>query len=746
MSAPVSQTNHFSFLRRLLTPPAFEDDANKTRTARLLHVILPALAGVILLFATLEILVSGIGMVPVFTEAMGLVYFGLWLVLRRGHVRLVGIVTASLFLASTTMLVYFTGTIRTSITAFYIVGVVLAGLLLGNRGMHIFTGLSLLALGGLLQLEMTGRLPPATLESANIGPWLTYAGILAVIAVLLGLFTTSLNQALARAQANEESLSQSNRELQAIQATLEERVAQRTAQLGASADVGRATASILDTYQLLREVVNLITDRFGFYYAAVFLADQTGKWAVLREATGEAGRVLKERGHRLEVGGQSMVGMVMKTRRPRIALDVGEDAVRFANPLLPNTRSEIALPLMVGSRILGVLDVQSTQAAAFDETSASVLQSMADQVAVALSNTLQFQQAQTALQAARHTNEASFAVTQAEDTPGLLDALATHAVSDVDRALIVLYGSQDELGHWAYVEVAASWTRRADDPSIVVGTRYDLEQLPFVQAITSTEPFMITDVNDSSVEQGYRQILSGWKAQALLGLPLTAGNVPLGVLFLAFRRPRIFASSDLQALQAIVRQAAVVLRNQQLVSEAQAAFTRLDEVNRRLTGEAWESYTEASGGVMRKVKLARGTSPETPLTPLASTIAAPVVVNGVEIGALRLEDAAPDRAWTPTEVSLLQTAANEVAIAIEKARLIEQTEKRAQRERLVAEISSKMFAENDLESIVQIASTELGRALRFDRAAVRIGSAALSAATPQASTARGDGQQQEAQS
>ena len=97
--------------------------------------------------------------------------------------------------------------------------------------------------------------------------------------------------------------------------SLEQRVEARTAQLRASTEVGRAAVSMLDTSQLLREVINLITSRFGYDYAAVYLADGTGKWAVLREATGEAGRVLKERGHRLEVGGQSLVGSVMKSRQ-----------------------------------------------------------------------------------------------------------------------------------------------------------------------------------------------------------------------------------------------------------------------------------------------------------------------------------------------------------------------------------------------------------------------------------------------
>ncbi len=185
--------------------------------------------------------------------------------------------------------------------------------------------------------------------------------------------------------------------LQQSYTDLEQQVAARTAQLQASADVARAVTSVLEPSQLLRQMINLITDRFGFYYAAVFTLDEMGEFAVLREATGQAGQTLKERGHKLQVDGQSMVGAAINKRQARIALDVGQEAVRFDNPLLPHTRSEIALPLVVGDRVIGALDVQSTQAAAFDQASAAVLQSMADQVAVALENARLFQQAQASL-------------------------------------------------------------------------------------------------------------------------------------------------------------------------------------------------------------------------------------------------------------------------------------------------------------------------------------------------------------
>jgi GAF domain-containing protein len=187
---------------------------------------------------------------------------------------------------------------------------------------------------------------------------------------------------------------------------LEQRVAERTAALEqrssylqASAEVGQAAASILDAEGLIRQVVELIRDRFNLYYVGLFLLDESGEWAVLHAGTGDAGQALLARGHRRRLG-EGMIGWSVEHGEARIALDVGEDAVRLATAELPETRSEAALPLRSRGRVLGALTVQSERPAAFDKDSLVVLQTMADQVAVALDNAQLFASSQKALEAA----------------------------------------------------------------------------------------------------------------------------------------------------------------------------------------------------------------------------------------------------------------------------------------------------------------------------------------------------------
>lgn len=200
------------------------------------------------------------------------------------------------------------------------------------------------------------------------------------------------------------------RRLRELVATLEERIAERTADLErqtaylrATGEVSRVAASLLDLDELLSQVVRLIPERFGFYHAGIFLLDESREWAVLRAASSEGGQRMLARGHRLAVGAQGIVGYVTQTGRPRIALDVGEDMVWFDNPDLPETHSEMALPLIVGGQVIGALDVQSRDVGAFRPEDIRTLAILADQLAVAIANALVFAQRQEAMRELQRT-------------------------------------------------------------------------------------------------------------------------------------------------------------------------------------------------------------------------------------------------------------------------------------------------------------------------------------------------------
>ncbi len=175
----------------------------------------------------------------------------------------------------------------------------------------------------------------------------------------------------------------------------------RARYLETTAEIARQAALALDPQALLPQVVDLISQRLDFYHTGIFLIDDTGEWAVLKAASSEGGLRLLAREHQLRVGQQGIVGFVTGYGQHRIALDVGEDAVYFNNPDLPDTHSEIALPLRVRGSIIGALDVQSKERGAFSDEDVAVLQTLADQVAMAISNARLFQQTQESLKVVR---------------------------------------------------------------------------------------------------------------------------------------------------------------------------------------------------------------------------------------------------------------------------------------------------------------------------------------------------------
>lgn len=162
--------------------------------------------------------------------------------------------------------------------------------------------------------------------------------------------------------------------------------ARRATQLRALAQVASSVTNLQDLETLLPQVTETISRAFGFYHVGIFLLDASGTLAILRAANSEGGQKMLRRGHQLKVGQVGIVGHVTASGESRIALDVGADATFFNNPDLPETRSEVALPLKVGPQIIGALDVQSRVSNAFSTEDLEVLSLLADQIAIAIHN------------------------------------------------------------------------------------------------------------------------------------------------------------------------------------------------------------------------------------------------------------------------------------------------------------------------------------------------------------------------
>ena len=415
------------------------------------------------------------------------------------------------------------------------------------------------------------------------------------------------------------------------------RLQRRAIQLEAIALVGHAITSILNLDELLLEVVNLIRTRFDFYHAGIFLVDEGREWAVLRQASGEAGQRMLARKHRLAVGGQSIVGWVTGHRQPRVALDVGADAVHFKNPDLPHTRSEMALPLIVGDRLLGALDVQSMEEAAFDEEDVAILRLMADQVAVAIDNAFRFSEESAVLEATSPLYRASRGIALATSLDDVLSSIVEHAAGPhIARCTLDLYADSSQGQEAGWLEVTAVWDRAHDAPN-PPGTRYPLSQFKLMARLRqeAAEPLVANDLYaeslDGRVDNGTLLLLTQKLGlRAVLILPLVAAGRPTGLLMVTSRQSHTWTETELRTFRSLSAQVAGAVENARLFQRAQARAERerlvaeitdqirtspqVDSILRTAIGELGRALRASEGWIRLDVAEESG-SPEPPAQP-----------------------------------------------------------------------------------------------------------------------------------
>jgi GAF domain-containing protein len=402
-------------IRKYISPPVFAGDEEKSRKARYLNTIL--LATIVLLTIFLPFIAGSdfISTQSLFGPSTAVITFllavmvGLFVLMRFGFIAQASVIMVILSWLALTVQDYSAAGIRDTIYMGYIVVILLAGLLLDIRFSMGVAIASVLAGWGFAYLETVGTFIPRVDTAYNMARDFTVIFIL--ISVLTYITVTGLQNAIERLKVNAGELEKSNVELRDLQIGLEKRVELRTSelvtttkqteqrakQLQTVADVARTMATVQDMDTLLPTITRLISAQFGYYHTGIFLNDERKEFAVLKAANSEGGKKMLDRGHTLRIGEQGIVGYVAKYGQPRIALDTGKDAVFFTNPDLPNTRSEVALPLVIGEKITGVLDVQSLQPSAFGEAEIEVLSTLANLVAVAIENARSFSQMNRAL-------------------------------------------------------------------------------------------------------------------------------------------------------------------------------------------------------------------------------------------------------------------------------------------------------------------------------------------------------------
>jgi GAF domain-containing protein len=361
-------------------------------------------------------------------------------------------------------------------------------------------------------------------------------------------------------------------------------IQKRSQQLETSAEVSRVASTILDPGELLPKVVELIREGFNLYYAGIFLVDETGdstgepgQWAVLQAGSGEAGQQMVAAGHKLELGGESMIGTSIASSQARIALNVGQEASFFRNPYLPDTRSEMALPLTSRGSVLGALSIQSELEDAFSQEDITALQTMADQLANAIENARLFEQTEIRAEELTVLNEMARGFSQTMIMEELIDNTYqyTGRLMDASNFYVVLYYPEDEFFEF---ELFVEGSQKVPPPLKRVRLGEGLTDW----IIKNKLPVLMSSDTESYLEalglEARDRLPKSW-----LGVPMLLGNEVTGVIAVQnYIQENVYNNHSLDLLIAVASQAAVAIDNARRFQATQTR-ARHEEILRRVT-------------------------------------------------------------------------------------------------------------------------------------------------------------------
>ncbi|MFC1936701.1 GAF domain-containing protein [Chloroflexota bacterium] len=343
----------------------------------------------------------------------------------------------------------------------------------------------------------------------------------------------------------------------------------RATLLHAAARAAKSFASILDFEQMLIQAVEIICEEFGFYYSGVFLVGTERKWAVLTAGKGAAGKAMLAEGHKLEVGGNSMIGDCVANKEARISLDVGEEAVFFKNPHLPKTRSEMGLPLIVGEKVLGALTVQSVEEAAFTQEDISTLQAMADQLAVAIENARLHQNAERRAKYFKAANQVGHTLASILNLEKLLPQ-TVDVICDVYNFYYAGVFLNDEDNQWAILRAGRGEAGKA---MLAAGHKLEIGGNSMIgDCIAKKEASISLDVGEEAVFFKNPHLP---ETRSEMGLPLKVGDEVLGAVTVQSTEEAAFNAEDISTLQTMADHLAIAIKNANTLIELEEAHNRI---------------------------------------------------------------------------------------------------------------------------------------------------------------------------
>ncbi len=409
-------------------------------------------------------------------------------------------------------------------------------------------------------------------------------------------------------------------------------------------------------------------------------------------------------------------------------------------------------PLSARGEVIGALGVYDTPDRSVSPEDLALLEAVSEQVGMALESARLFEQTRAALSRVEVLYTGSDLVVRATSIDEVLQALVkSTALQQFDRASLAIFdhpwGKEPPSG----MNITAVWERSGGEPLAPVGTYYPINQFPIAVLLGQTKPTVIGDLAvDERIDENTRSLfVNRLGMRSAVVLPLVIGGQSIGGIIAQSSMPVYVTEVELRQITTLTDQAATVVQNQRLFEQSQAALNQVQTVHQQYIRRSWQDYLDERArfaspayvydqirvtslldlylpemiqAVQQKELVLDGGGAQHKLT-----LALPISLRGQPIGALAIESPPDGRSWTDEEIALVESVAAQLALAIENARLLEQTQVRAHRERLIREITDKIRQKTDLDTILQTTVMELGKALGTSQAAIRLGTDAESA-------------------
>jgi len=742
----------FNRVRQLLQATSEDPDIAHQQT--LLNTVLFGLAFPGFIFGLAMLVLWALGRTPAAGAIAGIgvqpFYILAYILGRRERIRLAGYipVTVVFLIMVASMFIVGLGHVTNIGMAMVIAA---AGVLISTRAVAVFIILSVAAYFGAGYAQLSGLIPNAIAPVDAITADAIGLGLgLSVLAIILWLSDSQMRSALKRERDLFTELQQQST---ILETAVEERtfgLERRTRQLAATAEIATLAVEAIDLDSLLAEAIEIIRTQFGFYHASVFLMDATGNWAEIASSTGEAGQQLLTRRHRLAVGSASMVGWVTANRLPRVAQNVAEDPFHFDNPLLPETRAEIALPLLAGDRLLGVMDVQSTSLDAFPEEEIRTLEAIASELTIAIDRVRTEEEYRAEL--------------------GRVDQVLRQQLSDAWSDYTQTKGPNT-------IYYTPTGDRLLNVGVDFSGAPLAIQHLKTITAEDGREisvPIQLRGEVIAIISARKRETTQTWGEDEIALIEAVAAQASLSLESARQRSEEMRRVQELEVINRVSQAVSQMLRLDslfrvvhrqlnQVLGEADMFIALYDDEKENIRfpyafekgglvdppvipyGDSLTSRVISTRQPLRlqaaELEDMAGTSDDPISQTARSWLGVPLMLGDQAIGALVVHDSMNTNRFTDEDTALLTTIASQVAAAIQNNRLIEQVQRAARRQRLIHEITSKVRRSPDMKSVLETTARELGRALNAVRTSVQLETDADDA--PPDPIAESDGEQEQ---